>query len=306
MCIFSCQHFIYKCIVLVFHGWDPMFVTLMWEKPLYDCVFDNVRWPNTQLRPDSLWWRKGYVRRPKTRWIFDRQTDNESTFEETFFFYACESKKFTPMHGRPSAASIPTPVEPSCPPTCACTSSLFGRSASVNWFQQLCSVGSPGSSGASHEPQVYSSKPTIWQVWQLPAATRRSPPARLRSFADGASFIFTSSSLISSPAYFLLHFGLSLPAVITITIPDTQLNVYLHHLSSPQPRKSGISDCSGSEECWGSLLCLSLFRLFSQHPLRNTVNKSLCFHHRTVLLCQCMHSGKVVMHFLENKWWIFF
>lgn len=187
--------------------------------------------------------------------------------------------KFTLMHDRPGAASIPTPVEPSCPsPVCAspvCLAGLLqwtGSSSSAPSVLQVL-LGLRMSCRFMHQnPQSDRPDSSLQQ--------HAAPPARLRSFADGMSFIFTSSSLISSLTYFLLHFGLSLPAVITITIPDTQLNIHLHRLSSPQPRKSGFSDCSGSEECWGSLLCLSLFRLFSQHPLRNTVNKSLCFHCR--------------------------
>lgn len=237
------------------------------------------------LELGSLWWRKGYVRRPKTRWIFDRQIDNERTFEETFFWMLVNLKFTLMQHINPDPCRA---VLPSCPPTCVCASGLFGRPASVNWFQQLCSVGSAGSSGASHELQVYSSKRTIWQAWQLPAATRRPPrsSAQLRRRYEFHFHLFFS--LISSLAYFLLHFGLSLPAAITITIPDTQLNIYLHRLCSPQPRKSG----------WvlGLPAVSLIIQAFSPaSPPKHSQQKARL----------CMHLGKVVLHFLENKWFIF-
>lgn len=48
------------------------------------------------------------------------------SFEETFFFFMLVNLKFALMHGRPSAASMPTPVEPSTlPPVCVRLQSVW-------------------------------------------------------------------------------------------------------------------------------------------------------------------------------------
>lgn len=135
-----------------------------------------------------------------------------------------------------------------------------------------------------------------------------APPARLRSFADGMSFIFTSSSLISSLAFFLLHFGLSLPAVITITIPDTQLKIHMHRLSSAQRERVGSLIVQAVRSA-GAPCCVSHYSGFFFPSIPSeTQSTKVCASTvggMTVLLCQCMHLGKAVLHFLENKQFIF-